>query len=710
MKIWTRFPFVRLVLPLIAGILLNRFLPVDISKPLFAATFLLAALLILLRVTGLDGRSYRYRWIFGILLNLTVIFLGYDLSVLHNELNAKSHFAHFAGEEGVVLSGTLTEPPSERANSYRAVVKMDRMSAGGELKTVSGKLMVYFAKDSLARSLQYGDRILFSASPVRVGPPGNPGEFDYAGYLANKAIYHQVFLKQGSYLVSAEKGGNPLRALAFRARESFLHIFEAYGIAGKEFAVAAALIIGYSERLDPELRREFSGSGAMHILCVSGLHVGIIFLMADKFFFFLGKRKKGRYLKPALIILVIWFYALITGLAPSVMRASLMFSLVAVKGALSRESHIFNTLAASAFILLVINPSFLFEVGFQLSYFAVAGIVIFQPHFAGLWVTQSKVVKYIRDILLVSLAAQLVTGPLSVLYFHQFPNYFLLTNLLVIPFAGILIYSGVIFLVFSFIPLLGKVAAMVLVAEIKALNGVVAFIEGAPHAVSRNLFLPGFSAVLIYVLLFAALGWLLTRERRWLAAALSAAVLIAADYSMLGIRRARQQMMIVHNLNRHSVVSVVNGSSHLILADSAVINDPSQLNYPLEGFRIEAGLDEPQFAALAAGSAENAACRFRNGFLWFNGNRLAIITPAFRKPPEGRTLRVDYVILTSDARLTAGELAGYFPGARYIADASNSFRRTRQWKADFENLGIPFYDTREQGAMVIRSEKKPVRL
>ena len=701
MKIWPRFPFVRMVLPLISGILMHYFLSGSLTLPEYS----IAIPLFLMMLTAISGKSitgYGTRWVFGLLLNLAFVILGFQLASLQNKLNSADHFSGLMNHDKALFSGTLDEPPSERTNSFRAVVGIDRIFQGQEARICKGRVMVYFSKDSVVTGLKYGDRIIFSAAPVRVSPPANPGEFDYAGYLANKAIYHQVYLKQGAFRMVNEYECRGLRAFAFKVREGFLRIFSQYGIAGREYAVAAALMIGYDDALDPEQRREFSGAGAMHILCVSGLHVGIVFLMADKMFFFLGRRKKGQVLKPLMIILVIWLYALISGLAPSVMRASLMFSLVTVGNALNRKSHIYNTLAASAFLLLIFNPAMLFEVGFQLSYAAVAGIVTFQPHLKKIWAPQSKILKYLWDILLVSLAAQLATGPLSVMYFHQFPNYFLLTNLLVIPFAGILIYTGVIFLFFSLIPAFGKIAALVLVSEIKSLNWLIAMIEGLPGAVSRCLFVSGFSALLLYILILALLALYLHRKRIWFGLVLVVVLLLAADYARVSLKRARQQMLIVHCLNRHSVISLVNGRKHCILADSAVISEPALLSYPLEGFRIKAGLRTPEMVGFGVENPAGEPVYFYNkGFLGYHGCRFAIVSGEFRKPPPGRTIDVDFVILTSNAKLNADELTAFFPGAKFIADASSAYRRTLDWKTGFEKAGVPFHPVKDKGAWIM---------
>lgn len=700
MRIWPKFPFVRIVLPFVAGILVSRFLFVDLG-------LLIAGIIILLFITGFlhfSGKkysAYSRRWLFGLILNVMLILVGMLRFSSFNELLHRDHFSHLNSEKTEVLSGIVIDQPASRTNSIRFTIVVDRVYRNDSLFETKGRLMVYIPLDSII-PLSYGDRIVFAEPLSRVREPANPDEFNYARYLANKNVFHQVFIPAGRLLITGENEGNLLQKFAYAARDRFLSIFSRYDISGKEFAVASALLIGYDDMLDPEQRKEFSGAGAMHILCVSGLHVGIIFLLADKLFFFLRRPKFPRILRPVTIIAVIWIYALITGLAPSVMRAALMFSLVTVGGALNRKSHIINTLSASAFLLLLINPAMIFEVGFQLSYAAVIGIVVFQPKFKQLYAPIPKLPAYVWDIILVSVAAQLATAPVSILYFHQFPNYFLLTNLLVIPLAGVLIYTGVIFVFLSFIPLIGKAAAFVLVWEVKFLSNAVAFIEHLPGAVSRELFLSALAAIMLYVLIFALLGWWVSRRKQWIYIVLFSLLLLASDYARVSITRSRQQLVVVHQVNRGTAISFIQGKQHVVLTDSLLCRSPQKLDYPLQGFKVKAGLHSEPLVRLDSTLISHNLLYLERGMVLFDDKRFAIVTRKHRLPATGRQIKVDYVILTSNVWYKAAELALYFPRATFIVDASNSNRRAMQWLEDFGEMNISCYSIRENGAWILR--------
>ncbi len=705
MKIWTRFPFVRLLLPLITGILCYRLIPNASGVPawplIIGCSVIAGALVLLSKI-----QTYRTRWMFGFIINILLILLGFVISWAGNQRDYYSHFSRFGGDSKIIYEAFLTEPPAQRANSVKFTLQVNRVSLNGRSFPVRGKIIAYAGKDSLATLLDYGTGILFSEKPQALRPPANPGEFDYARYLSVNHVFHQVYLGKGNYTLTGRQHGNFLKSFALQARNRLLIIMQRYGITGREYAVAAALLIGYDDLLDAAQRKEYSGAGVVHVLCVSGLHVGIVFLIADSLFFFLRKRKKAAWLRPLLIITFIWVYSLITGLAPSVLRASLMFSMITIGKSLNRQSHTYNTLAASAFFLLIFNPGMLYDLGFQLSYGAVFGIVTFQPYIRQLFITTNKAKEYLWSMINVSLAAQLFVTPVSVYYFHQFPNYFLIANLIAIPLSGILIYTGVIFIFLSFIPFLGKIAAVVVVAEIKILNSSVAFIEGLPGAVSHNLYLSSNATLLLYLLIFAGFMLFISKNRFWLYPVLGVSLLLAADFAGNAIGRINNREIIVQSINRHTVISFTNGRTQVILADSAVVSKPELIKYSTETHRISAGIRDIVYAEISDDSIAKpglpVCLEIKNGFFSFMGKRGVVLTPEIKLPVEEKQIMVDYVILAGNLRQKLEKLSGNFPGATFIADASNSGRKSLSWSEESTRLGLPFYSVRESGAWVLK--------
>jgi competence protein ComEC len=696
-----------MLFPLIAGILCYS-ITQQISWFNFWSVSIISIVLLFLLLFGLKLKSYGKRWLFGSLLNIFIFWLGVHLSFVANQQNQRTHFARFTSDDKIVYLAELTEAPAERENSYKFTLSVRKVYVDGKLFNACGRILAYAEKDSLVKKLNYGSEILFSSRPEDIRKPANPGEFDYARYLSVKNVFHQVYLGSKSFSLTGKFGGNFLKAFALNARSRLLTTMQQNGIKGREFAVAAALLIGYDDLLDASQRQEFAGAGVIHILCVSGLHVGIIFLFTDTLLFFMRKRKKFLWLRPMLIISIIWLYALITGLAPSVMRASLMFSLITIGKSLNRPAHTYNTLAASAFILLVISPGMLYNLGFQLSYAAVIGIVTFQPHFQRILAPRNKIAVYLWGLVTVSIAAQLITVPISVYYFHQFPNYFLLANIIAIPLAGALVYSGLIFIMLSFIPLVGKILAAIVVAQIKFLNSSVAFIESLPGSVSQHLYLSPFAVIIMYLILFSGLMLYLQKKKSWFYIAILSCLLLAADWSYISISRMKQQTFMVHSINRHTVISYTSGQQQMIIADSAIIAKPAMLKYPLESSQIKSGIREIANAGISASRPKDCKMHgfkaYGNGFFSLGGKKSIVLTRELKLPPPGRQIKVDYVIITSNQRTGLKELSNYFPGATFIADASNSVRKSNTWAKEAEDMGLPFYSVRESGARVVGLE------
>jgi len=391
------------------------------------------------------------------------------------------------------------------------------------------------------------------------------------------------------------------------------------------------------------------------------------------------------------------------------MRASLMFSLITIGKSMMRKSHTYNTLAASAFILLLINPGVLYDLGFQLSYAAVAGIVTFQPLIRQIYIPGNKIVGYIWDLTCVSIAAQLATAPISIYYFHQFPSYFLLANLIAIPLAGMLIYTGVIFVFLSFIPIFGKIISIILIFQIKFLNASVSFIENLPGAVTHNLFLTPQATLAFYLLLFIGLMWYLQKNKIWIYPAMGICLLLAADFANTAIQRMNNKVFIVQSINKHSVLSFTHGLTQTIVADSAVRSKPAMLNYSTDAFRIESGIREIVYTGFSGVSEERsgipANLSIKNGFFGFMDKKGIVLSPELKLPSEEKQIEVDYVILTRNVRQKLDKLSRNFPGAIFIADASNARRKVTTWAEEAAELGVPFYAVQESGAFVVKIER-----
>jgi competence protein ComEC len=310
--------------------------------------------------------------------------------------------------------------------------------------------MLYLEKSSAAKSLNYGDRLWVNTKISALQAPVNPGEFNYKGYLNLKGINWQGYAKSENWQLTGTDTKGSLVKWAHNIQKYLSQVIDQWQFKAAEKAVAKALLLGYKDEIDKDLLGAYSSAGAMHVLAVSGLHVGIIYLMLSRALNFLKDRNWQKFTKLIVLMACLWVYALVTGLSASVVRAATMFSFVAVGQILNRNTSIYNTIIVSAFFLLLIKPTYLFEVGFQLSYAAVFGIVWLQPKLEkSINPPPTKILRGLWAIITVSVAAQLATFPLGLYYFHQFPVLFLLSNVLVIPLVTAILYYGVALLLIS---------------------------------------------------------------------------------------------------------------------------------------------------------------------------------------------------------------------------------------------------------------------
>lgn len=483
-------PFFRLLIPLLLGIVVQFYvgpipsIPEVVLIPLFAFILLIIAYSL--------SRFWASRLVFGVVLNLFLFLLGLILTV------------NWAYSPGLVpkLSTRavirLLENPQLRVRSIRVTCQVDELFVDRNYQTSQEKILVYFdIADSLANNLSFGDVIAARIEVQEFDLPKNPNQFDVGRYMHLNGIRYSARIKPDDWIFLSNKG-NRLVKLSLKLREYFLSQFKSYGIDGQQFAVLSALSLGYKDFLDDELRRVYSSTGAMHILAVSGLHVGILYFLLASVLLFLPTSKISRYGKLFVVLIFLWFFALLTGLSASVCRSALMFSLVAIGQCFNTRSNIYNTLAVAAFILLVINPMNLFNIGFQLSFLAVLSIVVFHPYIYGLIHFKNRIFDYVWSLIAVSVAAQIGTFPLTAACFSQFPNYFIVTNLIAIPLATVILYLAVLLLVVSFIPVIAIWVGRLLNTLLLFLNSALQWVDGLPCSQIKGVHI---SSVQMFVLI-----------------------------------------------------------------------------------------------------------------------------------------------------------------------------------------------------------------
>ncbi len=608
----------------------------------------------------------------------------------------------------------LLEPPDERTTSLRVLAKVTNIFDDDELSSANEKVMLYFsATDTLAKTLKFGSVLAVKGNFESPGKPLNPYQFDYEKYLAKKQIYRVAFIDKDSW---KEIGYKPNKALniAFSLRDNMLSLYRGVGIEDENLAILSALTLGYKNLLDQETRRVFSASGAMHILAVSGLHVGILFATLSAILFFLNRIKKGRLFKTIILLIFLWFFAVFTGLSPSVIRASLMFSLVIIGMAFSRKTNIYNTLSASAFIILVVNPMLITEVGFQLSYLAVVSIVFFYPYIYKLVYIKNKWVDKVWVLISVSIAAQLGTFVLGLYYFNQFPNYFLLTNLYAIPLATIIIYLALLLIVVSPLPAVATVVGWVLNNVLSWLVSLIKFTEALPYSTFSGI---AISASQVFFLLLAILMlalFLAFRKAKIAYVMLAALLLFFAELSFRQIGRFNNSELVVFGSRQSTLVGFKNADSFLLaVSDTSSQDIIKQHNYSLGGYLSSSGInaDGVSLCPFAYDNKKNFSWVKRKSNklgIWYSFNGEIIFIPidnGFDNLKTKKPFPVDILVVTNQLSSRINKVLNLVKPKIVVVDATLPYWKIDSIKENVHPLEIEFHYITEQGAFIKEYDK-----
>ena len=606
-KTFQNIPFLRLTIALAIGIIIGDNLNID-QKLILAVLFFVLILLIIFNT--------KYKYSFSTGFGLGIHFLFMILGILVTQTYNKKPLLP---DKGVFIA-VILETPQEKTNSYKSILQVEAVNCSDSVIPAKELIISYFEKNDSSALLKPGNIILFNSIPQEISNYNNPYEFDYKKYLERKRIYRQVYLPVEKW-IKTEQTRKTSGIRAEQIREELLQIYRSQPIDETEFEILSALTLGYKRELDPETKRIFSASGASHILAVSGLHVGIIFWVVSLIFGFLRNKKNGRFIFVLISVSILWFYAFITGLSPSVMRAATMFSIFVIGENINRKSNIYNSLAASAFFLLMINPNNLFDVGFQLSYAAVFGIVFLQPKLENLIRVKNKLIKFFWTLVTVSIAAQIATFPLTTYYFGQFPSYFWVTNIFVIPAVMILIPLGITLLLFSKIQLISNLIAFALNAIIKIIYFLLSFIDELPFAVMEisvnKVQLIFVTTIMIFIFLY-----LKNKKIYLIKTMLVFMLLLALSTLIFDIMRLNSTEVIVYNTAKNQGIHLIHGKENYIITEGKIKEDEIYF-YPGTNTRRKLGLN-PSLFLVATDSVSNKNLLLKNGLITFEGKSFSI--------------------------------------------------------------------------------------
>ena len=676
-------PFLILLLPFILGIGLAINLPAaSYTNLLISSFFVLGLIFIILNFTYARLKLYKFRWIGGILITFILFLSGYIIVIKNNELNNKHHFSKAPAQYLIVK---ISNEPSLKNGWLRFTADVEETVNNGKKAQSSGTLILSL-KDNTS-DLSYGDELLIPAKYSPVNQPFNPAEFNYKRYLANQNIYYQAFLFPKQYELLAVGKGNAIISYSLQLRQHLVEKLKRNMRDTNAIAVASTLILGYKADLSNDVLQAYSKTGTVHVLSVSGAHVAVIYILLAFALGFLNRFKYGKLLKAIIIISIIWYYSLLSGFSPAVCRAAVMISMVVIGKTYSRYLNTLNILAISAFGLLLYNPLYIVDVGFQLSYLAVFGLIVFQPLVYNWLKFKNKWADKLWAACSVSIAAQVITFPLSAFYFHQFPVYFLVSNLFIIIPTMVIMYSGIIYLLLPQIPFVSKAAAFILENAILVMNKFLTWIEHLPFASISKIWLTTTEYLLLYAIMIS-LFYFLYDKRSWLIKfSLVCTLLLCISISLKRINAANTTNIAWLNLNKHKAIVFKNGNAAIVLTD--LKDTDKTYRYSVQPYLDSTQVSNTRLLTLSQNIKTPWMVK-NHGLVQFLNTRMFFLNSQPDSDNLSTRLKTDYVYITGNPHASLTVVNNNFDYHLLIMDGSNSDAYLNRLKIEAENKKIKY--------------------
>ena len=686
--IWKKAPFIRFLLPLIAGIVLQWHL--QISPTVLWILLCISSITTIAFFLIPFFERYKLSALTGIAVIILFFAVGGLLSWYKNIQHDKNWFGKKYKNENALIV-TLTENPVEKTRSYKANASVDHILQNDSCIKTKGTIILYFKKDSTLSTLDYGSQLIITKSLQEIKNSGNPGGFNYKRYSLFQGVTHQVYLKENEYEILPTTNKKAFNQFINESREKVLSILRQNIKGEKELGLAEALLIGYKDDLDKTLVQSYSNTGVVHVIAISGLHLGLIYWLLLLLFKPLQKRKL-KWLRPVFILTGLWLFSLLAGAQPSVLRSAVMFTCIVLGDSFARRSSIYNTLALSALLLLCINPYWLWDVGFQLSYAAVLSIVIFmQPIYNWIYI-KNKLLDLIWKLNAVTIAAQILTVPVSIYHFHQFPNYFLLTNFLAVPLSSLILLGEIILCVVSFIPVIATFIGKILSWLIWIMNSYIERIEILPFSLWDGLQISILQTILLFGVASGFGFWLMEKSKGGLKYALAALFGFVVLRTISFIQANNREQLIVYNVPQKRAIDLINGRKYFFVGDPDLLADDFIRNFHIKPSRVLHRI-EPAINFENYQQQEN--------LIIYNSKKIMTISETKYFAPLDEKIIVDLMLISGNPKLYFNNLAETFSVKQVVFDGSCPVWKINYWKKDCDLLHIPHHDVSEKGAFVM---------
>ena len=602
--------------------------------------------------------------------------IGVFTWVLHADLLRDEHYLHQINSKNQLIELVLEEKlkPNQYNHRYFANVKtIDNHQS-------CGKILFNLGKEDYPEELDIGQQVKIYSKIFPNQKKKNPGNFDYANYLEKQQVYAQIYTDSTNVFFGAmEKSAS---YYAYRLRTKIIDNLRKSGFNEVELSVLHALILGQQQDISPEILQNYRFAGAVHILSVSGLHVAYIYIFLNFILRFFPNNNSGKIMKLILLLFSLWSFALLAGMAPAIVRAVVMFSFVSIGKHLHRNTNIFHTLLASAVFILLCKPSFLFDVGFQLSYVALFFIVWVHPIFSNFWQPKNKTVKYFWEILTVSFAAQIGTFPLSFYYFHQFPSLFFITNLLILPVLSVVMIYGVMVTILAAFDITNFYLSKILEYGIFAINETIDFVANFEQFVFRDVSFSMEMLIACYMLLFSFFIWLESPKYQNIKWLLGSVLVLQSVFIVTKYQIKSSSEWIVFNQSKSTLLGKKSGNELTFFSNDSLLNKYLSENYLVDNF-----IDKTEKKPI-------------DNVYYFEGKKILVIDD-FSIIPEG--IYPDILLLRQSPKVNLERVLRTHLPKVVIADASNYKSYIELWRRSCDFHKIDFHSTYEKGYFSIKN-------
>ena len=690
---WREIPLFRLLLPFLLGIYLGETFPVMFTHSIW---FLLIGLIVLF---GLSKYSIEYpkRWISGIFISSYLLLIGAYWASQFDERKGVKYFMQEELMEQIVV-GQISSYPKETDKFIKAEFEILGQRKKEEVLPASGTLLVYFRKNN-SIDISYGDQLVIDALIQKIPPPKNPLAFDYQRYCHYQNIHYQSFVKPKDFTIIKKRQAKFLPQTAYEWQSYFKQLFQQTISNSDAYGIVTAMLLGDRSVLSEEVEHLYVNTGIIHVLAVSGLHVGIlsevVFLLLG---FFRRQDAMWKRWQWVLSLFVIWGFTLLVGSGASVTRAAIMFSFLNFGRLFRRNIHPLNSLAAAAFCILLFEPYALFHVGFQFSFLAVVGILIFYKTLYRFWMPKHIILNFFWQLLVVGVAAQIAVLPLSVYYFHQIPIYSWLAGLIAVPFASVILYGGLLLLLVGTVSLSGAICVGLFLSNlIDFQHQIIELIHQLPYAVWNSIWLERYEIFLWYGVVVSVGLICITKRVGLLSVALTCLILLVVGNIQQDLQKQEQLQLVIYDIPKKSVMDVVEGNK-IYLVEQDSLTEKEHLYHTLN-YRI-AKADSIKQIVMDSIAANHVF--LKEQYLQIGEKKIVAIDGDIpTKYDNQQRLLCDYIWLKNTPDIKIKKLKEIFTFELLIFDSSNNFSFMNQWEKECEQLNIAYHNTHKDGAFVV---------